>query len=80
LKDNGKLFTGLIWTGAESIKLGLADAIGSADYVAKEVIGAEDLVDFTPRERLLDRIAGRVGASFGQQLSSLFHGTSIQLR
>lgn len=80
LKDNGKLFTGLIWTGAESIKLGLADAIGSADYVAKEIIGAEDQVDFTPRERLLDRIAGRVGASFGQQLSSLFHGTSIQLR
>lgn len=80
LKADANVFTGLIWTGAESINLGLADAIASVDSVAKDIIGAEDQVDFTPRERLLDRIASRVGASFGQQLSSFFNGVSMQLK
>ena len=77
LKDNGNLFSGLIWTGAESIKLGLVDAIGNDDYVAKEIIGAEKLVNFTPREHIFDRLVGRMGASFGQKITSFFQ---MQLR
>ena len=80
LQDDGTLFTGLVWTGAESIKLGLADDIGNDDYVAKEIIGAEEQVNFTPKEHLFDRLAGRIGTSFGQEFSSLFQSFFIQLR
>ncbi|MGR9100086.1 MAG: S49 family peptidase, partial [Gammaproteobacteria bacterium] len=55
LKDDPELFSGLIWTGAESIELGLVDALGNDDYVAREVIGAEEMVNFTPEEKLFDR-------------------------
>ncbi|RKZ45858.1 MAG: S49 family peptidase, partial [Gammaproteobacteria bacterium] len=49
LIDDEKIFSGLIWTGEQSIELGLVDALGSPGYVAREVIGAEDIVDFTKR-------------------------------
>lgn len=62
LKDDEKLFTGLFWTGEESIELGLADGLGSSSYVARELIGAEDIVDFTPAEDLIERFAKRIGA------------------
>lgn len=80
LKDYDTVFSGLVWTGAEGIKLGLADEIGTTDYVAKEIIGAEEMVDFTPRERLIDRLAGRMGASFGQALVSFSQNFALQLR
>jgi protease-4 len=56
------LFNGLFWSGRQSIELGLADAIGSASYVAREVVGAEDLVDFTAKEDALSRLADRLGS------------------
>jgi protease-4 len=66
-----QLFNGLFWSGQESITLGLADAIGNASYVAREVVGAEDLVDFTAEEDPLARLAERFGAAFGRSLSML---------
>ena len=80
IKNTETMFSGLVWTGAEGIELGLVDAIGNDDYVAKEIIGAEEQVNFTPQERLLDRLAGRMGAAFGQSISSLIQNFSIQLR
>ena len=74
LKETPDMFSGLVWTGEESIKLGIIDAMGTQDYVAKEVIGAETLVDFTQQERLVDRIAGKLGASLGQGISNLAKG------
>lgn len=71
LKETPDMFSGLVWTGEESVKLGVIDGLGSQDYVAKEVIGAETLVDFTQQERLVDRIAGKLGASFGLSLKNL---------
>lgn len=59
LKDTPELYSGVVWTGQRSIDLGLADALGSADYVAREVIEAETLVDFSPREGLSDVFAKR---------------------
>ena len=70
LKENPDLFSGLVWNGEESIKLGLADAIGDARSVAKDVIGEKETVNFTPRERLIDRISHRIGASAAQALES----------
>lgn len=78
LKDTPDLFSGLVWTGEEGVKLGVADAFGNDDYVAKEVIGAEKKVDFTQQERLLDRLAGRLGAAFGQSVSALVQGLSLR--
>ncbi len=71
LKETPDMFSGLVWTGEESVKLGVVDAMGSQDSVAKDVIGAETLVDFTQQERLVDRIAGKLGASLGLGISDL---------
>jgi protease-4 len=78
LKENPELFSGLVWTGEEGVKLGIVDAVGNKDYVAKELIGAETLVDFSRQEPLLDKIASRLGASFGQAIGSLFQGVSVR--
>ena len=68
LKENENMFSGLVWTGKEGVELGLADDFGNDKFVAKTVIGAEKLVNFTPHERLIDRLAGKLGASFGEAL------------
>lgn len=68
LKETPDMFSGLIWTGAEGIKLGLADGLGDARYVAEEVIGAKKLVDFNPEENFLDRMGRRLGTSLGHVL------------
>jgi protease-4 len=77
LKENPDMFSGLVWTGEEGVKLGIVDAVGNQAYVAKELIGAETLVDFSRQERLLDKIAGKLGASFGQAIGSLVQGVSL---
>lgn len=64
LADDERIFSGLIWTGEQSIELGLVDELGNADYVAREVIGAEDIVDFTYRETFLDQFSRSLGTFF----------------
>ncbi len=68
LKDDPSLFSGLVWTGSQSLKLGLADGIGDVDYVAKEVIGAGKVVDFTPKEDVFVRLARKIGTNLGETL------------
>ena len=68
LKETPELFSGLLWVGTRSVELGLADALGSVDYVAREVIKAEDIVDFTPRENVAERLARRFGAAMADTL------------
>ncbi|MCL6268750.1 S49 family peptidase [Sansalvadorimonas sp. 2012CJ34-2] len=68
LKDNPDLFTGLIWTGQQALELGLVDGLGSPGYVAREVIGHEDIVDFTVKPGFFDRFAQKVGSSAAQAL------------
>jgi protease-4 len=62
LKETPDMFSGLIWSGAKSVELGLADALGGLDYVAREVIKAEDIVDYTQKENLAEKVARRFGA------------------
>ncbi len=78
LKETPDMFSGLVWTGEESVKLGVVDAMGSQEYVAKEIIGAEKLVDFTQQERLVDRIAGKLGATLGSGFSNMIRGLSLR--
>ena len=72
IKDDKQLFSGLIWTGEESLKLGLVDELGSAGYVAREVIGAEDIVEYTVTEDLFERLASRVGTTMAHILGDKY--------
>jgi protease-4 len=63
LKETPDMFSGLIWTGQKSIELGLADGIGSLESVARDVIKAEDIVDYTEKENIAEKFARRFGAS-----------------
>jgi protease-4 len=65
LKENPDIFSGLIWTGQKSIELGLADAIGSTESVARDVIKADKLVDYTPEDNYFEQLSKRLGTSFG---------------
>ncbi len=71
LKENPEIFSGLIWTGEEGMALGLVDALGSTSYVAREVVGAEEIVDYTIRPSYLDRFAERLGVALGKGLYSV---------
>ena len=62
LKETPDLFSGLIWTGQKSIELGLADGFGTLDYVAREVIKAEEVVDYSQKENIAEKFARRLGA------------------
>lgn len=66
LKETPETFSGLFWNGEEAVKAGLADHFGNLDYVAREVIGYEDVVDYTPQENVAERLAKRFGASIGE--------------
>jgi len=79
LKETPEMFSGLIWNGEQAIQLGLVDAVGDVRSVAKDVIGQKEMVNFTPRERLIDRISHRLGASLGASLQSAI-GLDFKLR
>jgi len=78
LQESPEIFSGLVWTGTESVKLGLVDDFGSDDYVAREIVGVEKRVDFTYQTRLLDRLSGKLGASFGRAFSSFLQGVMLR--
>jgi protease-4 len=66
LKDAPELFTGLFWTGQQAVELGLADHLGNLDYVAREVIKAEEIVDYTRRANVAEKLAKKFGAAVGE--------------
>jgi protease-4 len=68
LKESPEIFSGLIWTGERSVELGLTDSLGSLEYVAREVIKAEKVVDYTPDDNVFETLSKRLGTSFGETL------------
>ncbi len=78
--DHPELFSGLIWSGQQAQQLGLIDKLGDVDYVAREVVGASKVVDFSTKDNPFDRFAKRIGTSAAQELSmSLgFSGQSLR--
>ncbi len=80
LKETPDMFSGLIWTGQKSIELGLADALGSLDYVAREVVKAETIVDFTQKENIAEKFARRFGAGAASALAEFALRASPVLR
>ncbi len=71
LSDDPVIFSGLVWSGDKSVELGLVDGLGSASYVAREIVGVEKIKDFTPRPNYLDRFAEQLGASMSESVLRL---------
>lgn len=67
--EHPELFSGLIWSGEQALELGLVDALGSSSFVAREVIGAKEIVDYTREETPFDRFAKKLGASVAEHLA-----------
>jgi protease-4 len=65
LKETTETFSGLFWTGQQAIELGLADQLGNLDFVAREVVKAEEIVDYTRKDNVAERLVKRFGASIG---------------
>lgn len=77
LKEFDDLFSGLIWTGQEAVEFGLVDNIGSASHVAREVFGAEDIVEYSVEEDVLERLVDRLGASTAKMLGKEYFSPKI---
>jgi len=75
LVDDPKMFSGLMWSGEQAVKLGLVDELANSSYVAREVIGEEKIVDFTYREPYFQKVLNRFGASMAKSLISSSAGT-----
>lgn len=66
LKETPDTFSGLFWNGQQAVDMGLVDAFGSLDFIAREVVKAEEVIDYTPRENVAERLAKRFGAAVGE--------------
>jgi protease-4 len=80
LKESPETFSGLFWNGEEAVKSGLADHFGSLDYVAREVIKAPEIIDYTPKENVAERLAKRFGASIGAGAIKALQASGMSLR
>lgn len=78
LKQDPSLFSGLVWTGEQGIELGLVDGLGSASYVAREVIGEEEIVDFTPQPDFFERFARGMGTALSDKLIGTLTTTPLK--
>ena len=80
LKETPDTFSGLVWNGQQAVDMGLADGLGNLDHVAREVVKAEDIVDYTQRENVGLRLAKQFGVSIGQGFYKAAAGAGVQLR
>ena len=70
LKEDDKIFSGLIWSGEQALEMGLIDGLGSAGYVAREIIGAKDIVDYSVKPNPFDEFVRQFGLSVGESISN----------
>jgi len=77
LADDPQIFTGLFWSGEQALPLGLIDGLANSSTVARDIIGAEDIIDYTPRPNYLDRFAGKLGATISE---TIFQSSSMSVR
>ncbi len=79
LKETPEMFSGLFWSGQQAVDMGLADALGSLDGVARDVVKSPDVVDYTQRENVAERLAKRFGAAVGEgAVHALRMGSSLR--
>ena len=72
LKETPEMFSGLFWTGQQAIELGLADQLGTLDYVAREIVKTDEIIDYTRRDNVAERLAKKFGASMGEGAMKAF--------
>ncbi|MBQ0756743.1 MAG: signal peptide peptidase SppA [Amphritea sp.] len=81
LKENDQLYSGLVWTGEQAVDLGLIDGLGSSSSVARDIIGAEKLVDYTPKGTPFEQLVDQLGVSFAKSMATqLGLNGAVQLR
>ncbi len=80
LKETPETFSGLFWSGESALEQGLADHLGGLDYVAREVVKAEEVIDYTPKENVAERLAKRFGAAVGAGAVRALGGAAAGLR
>jgi protease-4 len=78
LQENPDIFSGLIWNGARAVELGLADGFGTVQSVARDVLKAEELVDYTVEEDLAERLSKRIGISAGAAVQQVLAKAGLQ--
>ncbi|MBU6954344.1 signal peptide peptidase SppA [Hahella sp. HN01] len=78
-KDNPLLYSGMIWSGEQALGLGLIDGLGSSGYVAREVVKAEKLINYTPKRNPFDELLGKLGVSVGKGVAQAVLGSGPQL-
>ncbi|MEO8014623.1 S49 family peptidase [Polaromonas sp.] len=72
LKETPEMFSGLFWNGQQAVELGLADHLGNLDYVAREVVKVEEIIDYTRRDNVAERLAKKFGAAMGEGAMKAF--------
>lgn len=80
LKETDKTFSGLIWNGEQALEMGLIDGLGSAGFVAREVIGAEEIVDYTPQPDPFERFTKTLGIAAGSAMAKVVGNGTMGLR
>lgn len=80
VSEHPELFSGLVWSGEQALELGLVDKLGNASFVAREVIGAKDIVDYTVQESPFDRFSKKFGTAVAERLAlwTGFQGPSLR--
>jgi protease-4 len=72
LKETPEMFSGLFWSGQQAVELGLADQLGNLDYVAREVVKTDEIIDYTRRDNVAERLAKKFGAAMGEGAMKAF--------
>jgi protease-4 len=80
LKETPETFSGLFWSGQQAIELGLADQLGNLDFVAREVVKAEEIIDYTRRDNVAERLVKRFGAAIGEGSVRAMRNVGVTLR
>lgn len=80
LKVTPETFSGLFWTGQQAVEMGLADQFGNLDFVAREIVKAEEVIDYTRRDNVAERLAKRFGAAMGMGAVKALQSAAPQLR
>ena len=74
------VFSGLIWNGEQALDMGLIDGLGSAGYVAREIVGAETIVDFTPQPDPFERLTKSLGVAAGSAMAKILTAADVSIR
>ncbi|WP_303289261.1 S49 family peptidase [Marinobacter sp. SS5-14b] len=80
LADDERLFSGLVWSGEQALELGLVDGLGSTSWVARELVGEEELVDYSRTPSPFQKFVEQLGVSMGEGVAAQLLESRLELR